>query len=145
MTRIPAFLSIAIVCACTSLAACGSDQERPGEVESYDGIADDEVITLVGTEPFWSMEIKQGTLLYTTPENLEGEVATVSRFEGNNGLGMAGELLEQPLAIAITPGECSDAMSDRTYPFTATVTVGGEQLNGCGYTDQQPFTGDEAP
>ncbi len=127
-----------------ALVAC-SQEERPGEVETYDGISDDEVITLVGTEPFWGMEIKQGLLLYTTPDNMDGESATVSRFAGNNGLGLAGELMGEPLAVAITPGECSDAMSDRTYPFTATVTVGGEQLNGCGYTDQQPFEGDPSP
>ncbi|NVE95937.1 hypothetical protein HUO12_13615 [Altererythrobacter sp. JGD-16] len=128
-----------------SLAACGNEEERPGEVDSFSGIGDNEVISVLGTEPFWSMEIKQGTLLYTTPQNLEGEVATVSRFAGNNGLGFAGELMEQPLAVAITPGKCSDTMSDRTYPFTATVTVGGEQRNGCAYTDQQPFEGDAAP
>lgn len=124
-----------------ALAACSQD-ERPGEVESFDAIADDAVITLLGTEPFWNMEIKQGVLLYTTPEDMDGESTTVSRFEGNNGLGMAGELNGEPLAIAITPGECSDAMSDRTYPYYATVTIGSEQLNGCGYTSDQPFEGD---
>ncbi len=126
------------------LSACSQD-ERPGEVDTFDGIGADEVIMLTGTEPFWSMEIKQGLLLYTTPEDLDGEAATVSRFAGNNGLGFAGELSEQPLAVAVTSGECSDGMSDRTYPFTATVTVKGEQLNGCGYTDQSPFEGGEAP
>ena len=136
--------SLLLGAAALALAAC-SQEERPGEVESYDGTSDDEVITLLGTEPFWSMEIKQGVLLYTSPDNLEGESTTVSRFAGNNGLGFAGELMEQPLAIAITPAQCSDAMSDRTYPFTATVTLGGEQLNGCGYTDQQMFEGDPAP
>lgn len=126
------------------LVAC-NQEDRPGEVETFDAISDDEVITLLGTEPFWSMEIKQGVMLYTTPENLEGEAATVARFAGNNGLGMTGELNGAAIAIAITPGRCSDAMSDRTYPYYATVTMGSEQFNGCGYTDQQPFTGEASP
>lgn len=126
-----------------ALASC-SQEERPGEAETYDGIGDEEVISLSGTEPFWSMEIKQGTLLFTTPDNLDGEVATVARFSGNSGLGFSGELQGKALQIAITPGACSDGMSDRTYPFTATVTLGEQQLNGCGYTDVQPFEGPEA-
>jgi len=36
-------------------------------------------------------------------------------------------------------------MSDRTFPFVATIALGGETLRGCGYTDSQPFTGPEAP
>ncbi|WP_394729637.1 COG3650 family protein [Altererythrobacter sp. GH1-8] len=133
------------LCVTTVMLAACNQEERPGEVETFDAISDDEVITLLGTEPFWSMEIKQGVMLYTTPENPEGEAATVSRFAGNNGLGMIGELGGEALAIAITPGQCSDAMSDRTYPYYATVTIGSEQLNGCGYTDQQPFAGAAAP
>jgi uncharacterized membrane protein len=36
-------------------------------------------------------------------------------------------------------------MSDRTYPFTVTLQVRGEQRNGCAYTGRQPFTGSEHP
>ena len=36
-------------------------------------------------------------------------------------------------------------MSDRRYPFVATIALGGETFEGCGYTTGQPFTGDAAP
>ena len=133
------------LCTPTLLLLSCEQSERPGEVETFDGIADDDVINLVGTEPFWSMEIKQGLLLYTTPDNPDGKVATVTRFAGNNGLGISGELGSEALQIAVTPGECSDGMSDRTYPFTATVSLAEQQLNGCGYTSSTPFSGDPAP
>jgi len=49
------------------------------------------------------------------------------------------------VTITLTPGACSDGMSDRTYPYVATIALGDETLRGCGYTDRQPFTGDAAP
>ena len=132
------------LCTPTLLLLSCEQSERPGEVETFDGIADDDVINLVGTEPFWSMEIKQGLLLYTTPV-IPGEPRYCRHFAGNNGLGISGELGSEALQIAVTPGECSDGMSDRTYPFTATVSLAEQQLNGCGYTSSTPFSGDPAP
>ncbi len=127
-----------------SLAACGS-QPKPGDVAVYDGIGADEEITLAGTEPFWSMVIAHGVLTYSTPENIDGVRTTVNRFAGNGGLGLSGTLNGQALQIAVTPGDCSDGMSDRTYPFTATVTLGETMLTGCGYTSEHRFRGEENP
>ncbi len=128
------------------LAAC-SQQPREGitpEAEPYDGIAAEEVITLSGTEPFWGMTIKQDIATYTTPDNSAGSVFEVSRFAGNNGLGFSGKLDGADVTITVTPGECSDGMSDFSYPFTATVALGEAKLTGCGYTDKQPYRGVEA-
>ena len=47
--------------------------------------------------------------------------------------------------LMITPGECSDGMSDRTYPYTATLLVGDEQRQGCAWTDSQPYDEPELP
>jgi len=128
------------------LAACGTgSQPKPGEVERYDGIGEAETIKLTGTEPFWGMTISGGMLTYTTPENIGGSTAAVIRFSGNGGLGFSGTLDGQALQVAVTPGDCSDGMSDRIYPFTATVTLGETMLTGCGYTGNHPFRGEENP
>lgn len=129
------------------LAACSPEPEEgiTTEPAPYDGIAATEVITLAGTEPFWSMTIDDAVATYTTPGNPDGSVFEVSRFAGNNGLGFSGKLNGADVTITVTPGECSDQMSDRTYPFTATIALGEENLAGCGYTDAQPFSGDAAP
>jgi uncharacterized membrane protein len=113
--------------------------------ETFDAVATDEVVTLTGTEPFWYLRIEAGEGLWTTPENQPGTRFSVTRFAGNGGLGFSGMLDGQPLTATLTPGECSDGMSDRRFPFVATIALGGETLAGCGYTISQPFTGDEAP
>lgn len=128
-----------------ALASCSPSGEKPGDVPAFDGIAESEIITAVGNEPFWNAKIDGDTLVYSTPENIDGTKITISRFAGNGGLGLSGTISGEALLLAITPGECSDTMSDRTYPFTATLTIGDDQRNGCAYTDQQPFTGEEMP
>jgi uncharacterized membrane protein len=45
----------------------------------------------------------------------------------------------------ITPGVCSDGMSDRTYPFVATLRLGDETRNGCAWSENSPFVGPETP
>jgi uncharacterized membrane protein len=140
--RLVPFAALALAAAaCTPAKTDGIDpQGKP-----FDRVADDEVITLTGTEPFWSLRIAKGEGIWSTPERQPGARFAVSRFAGNGGLGFSGTLEGKPLAATLTPGKCSDGMSDRTYPYVATIALGGETFNGCGYTDRQPFTGDPAP
>lgn len=129
-----------------ALSACGQGGDpTPGDVPVYDGIADSETVKLLGNEPFWGVRITGDTMVYSTPENIDGVSIAVTRFAGNGGLGFHGEWDGQPVHVAVTPGECTDGMSDRTYPFTATVRIGDLDLNGCGYSDNNPFTGDIMP
>lgn len=140
-------IQVTVCLALASLAgACsGGSGETAGDVSAYDGIAGDEVITALGTEPFWGAQIVGSTMTYSTPDNIDGTEIEVSRFAGNGGLGFSGKLDGAPLQLAVTPGDCSDQMSDRIYPFTVTLNIGEAQLGGCGYTDKQPFEGEETP
>jgi len=128
--------------------------ETPGEISRdstpFDGIAEDAQITVGGTEPFWGLSITPAgssyEARYSSPELPEGETFPVSRFAGNNGLGFSGEWAGAPVTLALTPGDCSDAMSDRIYPFTATLQLDEVTLFGCAHTDAQPFTeGENVP
>lgn len=128
------------------LTACGQgSQPKPGEVDIYDGIGEGEVVNLSGTEPFWSATIEGTQLAWLTPESPLAATATVTRFAGNGGLGFSATLEGQAFHAAVTPGDCSDGMSDRTYPFTATITLGETMLTGCGYTSEHPFRGEGNP
>ena len=139
------------------VAAISACSQTPGEItrdtEPFSGIASSAAITAVGNEPFWNMMVEPDgggegeafTATYSTPENIEGSTFAVKRFAGNNGIGLSGTLDGQSVSLALTPGECSDTMSDRTYPYTATLAIGDTTLTGCAYTSDQPFTGDEAP
>jgi uncharacterized membrane protein len=144
--------------ALTLLAACGGGGGTPSgapsagpttvtaeDRASYAGIGADEVVHFTGTEPFWGGQVAGQTLTYTTPENQSGETVAVERFAGRNGISFSGELGATPFVMAVTPGTCSDGMSDRAYPFTVTLQVKGEMREGCAWTDKQPFTGASHP
>lgn len=123
------------------LAACGQSGDAgnvPGDAsdtEAYSGIGEHDVVRFTGTEPFWGGQVAGTSLTYTTPENIDGETITVTRFAGRGGLSFSGNLDGRPLDLAITPGDCSDGMSDRTYPFVATLQLGSEQRNGCAWRE----------
>ena len=108
-------------------------------------ISSDDTITVTGTEPFWGGTIGAGQFTYSTPENQPGETIAVKRFAGNNGLGFSGLLGGEPLDLTVTPGVCSDGMSDRSYPYTVTLRIGSDQREGCGWTARQPFSGSRQP
>lgn len=112
---------------------------------TFDAIGANETIRLVGTEPFWGGTVSEGRFTYTTPENQAGEAIAVKRFAGNSGLGFSGTRGGRPLDLMITRGTCSDGMSDRTYPYTATLKLDAEQRSGCAWTDRQPFSGPANP
>lgn len=130
--------------ACALLAGCGTAGQSK-QTPAFDGIAPADTIEAVGTEPFWNLRIADGELTYTTPENLDGTTIAVDRFAGNSGLAFSGTVDGAPLDLVVTRGMCSDGMSDRRYPFTATLRIAEEQREGCAWTERQPFSGPRAP
>jgi uncharacterized membrane protein len=142
MTRaLPALAVLLLAAACTPTPQDAIDPEG----KAFDAVAPEETVTLVGTEPFWSLTVAGGEGVWTTPDNQPGTRFALTRFAGNGGLGFTGTLDGQPFAATLTPGQCSDGMSDRSFPFVATIALGGETLRGCGYTTGQPVTEDAAP
>jgi len=134
--------------AALTVTACHSDTENlPGgeDQRPYAGIEEGELLRFTGTEPFWGGEVSGNTLLYTTPEDQEGQAIEVSRFAGRGGLSFSGTLDDAPFVLAVTELACSDGMSDRAYPFTVTLQVRGQMRSGCAWTDARPFTGPDAP
>ena len=132
------------------LAACAQSDGIDSDGAIYEGVSADASITLSGTEPFWGMELtpkgeEEYNARFTSPEDIDGSPFVATRFAGNNGLGFSGELGDKPVQVALTPGDCSDGMRDRLYPFTATVGLGEVTVTGCAYTSEAHFAGPEAP
>jgi uncharacterized membrane protein len=151
MTRLSFLFAVSLT---LSLAAChsgrhdGTGSHVPGDSAStmpYDGIGAGESVHFTGTEPFWGGEATGTVLNYTTPEKPDGQTITVERFAGRNGISFTGKLNGDIFSLAITPGACSDGMSDRDYPFNATLRIGDGVRAGCGWTDKQPFKGEKQP
>ena len=141
LSRLAVFATALLRAGCHSAEHSG---QVPGDANSsqpYGGIAESEVLRLVGTEPFWGGQIAGGTLTYTTPENERGAAIAVRRFAGRNGLSFSGALDGKPVDLSVTPGACSDGMSDRSFPFTVTLQLGAEMRQGCAWSDVHPFTG----
>ena len=129
-------------------AGAAADAAVPGDADEtapYSEIAEDEVLRFTGTEPFWGGEVSGKTLKYSTPEDQDGTVIAVERFAGRGGISYSGLLDGADFEMTITPLECSDGMSDRTYPFTVTLEIGEDKRNGCAWSEQHPFEGPEHP
>lgn len=145
------FLRATLVPFLLPLAACGASS-TPGDLSGdsddnapFAQIAPGETVQFTGTEPFWGGQVSGTALTYATPEAPDGTDIAVTRFAGRGGVSWAGMYQGARFALAVTPGDCSDGMSDRTYPFVATLQVAEEQRNGCAWTERRPFTGSAAP
>jgi heat shock protein HslJ len=82
----------------------------------------------VGTEPFWNLLIDERNLTFTLAGSQPVLQPTPQVIHG-----FAGEIYQTPrINVNIVHGQCSDGMSDRTFPDKVQVTVDGHRFNGCG-------------
>lgn len=138
MRLIAAAPSFAVMAALV-LAGCSQGTDAPaapaepaGPPPVLSGIDLTKPLRLVGTEPFWGIELNGTELVYSGPDRPEQRApqprptlqGTVATYEAKTSTGTE-------IAVTLTATECSDGMSDRTYPLTALVKVGEETLMGC--------------
>jgi uncharacterized membrane protein len=89
-------------------------------------------ISVLGTEPFWSVGFEGEVMSYSgldRPEQTAPRPAPT--IAGATATWTTTAEAGNPLVVTLTAGDCSDGMSDRTYPLTAQVEIAGEVLNGC--------------
>lgn len=86
----------------------------------------------VGTEPFWAARIEGRCVTYSHPDDQSG-LRVWTRFSGSAEAGAwIGAYGAKPFVLRTRPQVgCSDGMSDRLYPIAVTLTVDGEQRQGC--------------
>jgi uncharacterized membrane protein len=134
MRLFPLAVSLLALAACSSESPDTAPPVEPAEAApALAGVDLTKPVKLIGTEPFWNIELTGSQLVYSgldRPEQrgpLEKPMmqGTVAGFETTT---TAGTNIE----VTLTATECSDGMSDRTYPLTALVKVGEETLMGCG-------------
>ncbi|HEV2567273.1 hypothetical protein [Sphingomonas sp.] len=86
----------------------------------------------IGTEPFWNARIVGRCITYSHPENPKGTRLWTRLSEAPDGPvwsgALDGRLFE--LRLSAAPG-CSDGMSDKLYPMSVDLIVGGERRRGC--------------
>ncbi|QNP39969.1 COG3650 family protein [Lysobacter solisilvae (ex Woo and Kim 2020)] len=85
-----------------------------------------------GTEPFWSARVDGDTLVFSTPENQAGTTMHGRRVPSLTGFVFIGKDGERDFHLGLTPGACSDGMSDNRYDYVATFILGDTTYKGCG-------------
>lgn len=131
----PTFVALAVLV----LGACSVEPETPAgpapepePAPTLAGVDLSRPVRLLGTEPFWGIDLTGTEVVYSGADRPEQRgpqpkptvQGTVATLETTTTTGT-------PIAVTLTATECSDGMSDRTYPLTALVEVGGETLMGC--------------
>lgn len=90
----------------------------------------------VGTEPFWSASVAQGTLSFERPD----APAATGAFGGSPMHGDQRRFFATtssgPLEVQFTRAACNDGMSDGVYAWTAVATFDGKEWKGCGYAGE---------
>lgn len=93
----------------------------------------------LGNEPFWSLEARGDSLVYSTPEVPRtvfdiDTIAETGRFRDPRRA-VTASTGRRSMTATIVPMACSDGMSDRAYGLDATVLLhrggGTEMLTGC--------------
>lgn len=89
-------------------------------------------ISVLGTEPFWGVTLEGEAMTYSGVDRPEQRAERpIPIIDGRQVSWTTTTDAGNPLVVTLTAGECSDGMSDRTYPLTARVEIAGEALNGC--------------
>ncbi len=125
-------LAVLVLAACSPAEEPAPPPETPEPAPVLGGVDLARPVRALGTEPFWSVELTGTEMAYTAPDSPEQRApqpnplvqGTTATYEAETAAGTA-------LSVTLIATECSDGMSDRTYPLTAMVKVGELELTGC--------------
>ena len=111
---------------------------QPQPTESVDPAAPfRQDFSLIGTEPFWNLQVKGTTLVLTRPEPEPAVTAINAGLAASSGKAIwTAQSGTTTVVASLSAGTCSDGMSDRVYPYTAEVKVGDLVLKGCGISSE---------
>lgn len=89
-------------------------------------------VNLLGTEPFWGVEVRGERIKLAGVDRPEVFAPNPGpRVQGTVAIWETQTETGLPLELMVAETACSDGMSDRTYPLTARVRLGDEVLTGC--------------
>ena len=91
-----------------------------------------QVFRAFGTEPFWSVNVEDGTLTYTTPEDQVGVVMEAERRQLVDVVELTGRHDGKPFVLKVITDTCSDGMSDNMYTLVSSFRYGDIDYKGCG-------------
>ena len=123
--------AVAVMAAC-SQPTTDKAPAAPAEPRALAGVDLDQPLRVMGTEPFWAVEIAPAGLTYSGVDRPEQKAANPGpALQGTVAVWTAETATKTPLVVTLSATDCSDGMSDRIYPLTAKVEIGEESLTGC--------------
>jgi len=106
--------------------------EGPGCDEKDLGMA---LFRAKGNEPFWTVDVTPSGVIITRPEHETLTFEYQPLAKDDKGVRtFKGEMPDGKLELTLTPGKCTDGMSDTVYGWNAMAVIDGEQLKGCAYS-----------
>ena len=91
-----------------------------------------QIFRAFGTEPFWNVNVEGDTLTFTAPDDQAGLAMQGTRRTRGDTLELSGTHGGKPFVLEVSPGECSDGMSDNVYALSARFRFGDMDYAGCG-------------
>lgn len=130
LTALP--LAILTLAACSDPAVEAPEPTPAPAPTILGGVDLGQPLRAIGTEPFWSVEITPESLAYSAVDSAGMRVDNPGpTLQGTTAVYAAAGEDGAALVVTLIATECSDGMSDRTYPLTARVELGPQTLNGC--------------
>jgi uncharacterized membrane protein len=112
--------------------------DTSGQAAQLQGVhpAGEVLYRITGTEPFWSLTISTGSIIY---RSMEGDSSRFAYREPVQAAGRQQEWvqlyqLDRDAWLLLRKGNspCSDGMSDKEWAYMASLWIRGRLLDGCG-------------
>jgi len=85
-----------------------------------------------GNEPFWSVEVVDGKLIWRQPEEpKELVIEALESSDAEGTVGYSGEAQGHTLELFVEAQSCRDSMSGAYFAYSARATFDGKSLKGC--------------
>jgi uncharacterized membrane protein len=130
-----AALSVLALAACSPADDPSPPSAPPEPAPVLGGVDLGQPLRALGTEPFWGVDLTGTEMVYSgvdRPEQRAPQPEPV--VQGTTATWEAATPAGTPISVMLAATECSDGMSDRTYPLSAIVRIGDETLTGCAAT-----------
>lgn len=127
-----AVTGLLILAACSEPASKKAAAPAPATTQAtLAGVDLAQPVSVLGTESFWGIQITPADITYTSPDAAPASGANPGPVVQGTTAAYKTTLDGKPLEVTLIATECSDGMSERTYPLTAIVKLGETRLNGC--------------
>src|SRR5689334_22316150 len=100
----------------------------------------DQDLIMVGMEPFWAATVsnKTKTMKFSHIGDRDLEAGYPVETKTKDAVVLTSKAPDGDIVMTLHKKTCMDGMSNRKYPWTASVTFKGQTMRGCGGPKEAP-------